>query len=125
MAELECMSYAVGHADEGVCICLHMGPYRILLDCGLTDIQALTASGQSPADFVFCSHAHPDHARGLLPLHHAYSDLPVYASEVTSRLVEFNWLGASPPRFCHAVPWRSPIHLAPQLTFELWPAGHL
>lgn len=125
MAELECMSYAVGHADEGVCICLHMGPYRILLDCGLADVEPLTTSDHPPADFVFCSHAHSDHARGLLPLHHAYSDLPVYASEVTARLVEFNWLGASPPRFCQPVPWRSPIHLAPQLTLELWPAGHL
>lgn len=100
-----------------------MGPYRILLDCGLADIQALALSGQPPADVVLCSHAHPDHARGLLALHSAYPKLPIYASEVTSRLVGFNWREQpSPP--CRAVPWRSPIQLAPQLTLQLWPAGH-
>ncbi len=119
------MSYAVGHANEGVCLGLQMGPYSILLDCGLADIQAIATSSRPPTDFVFCSHAHSDHARGLWALHQAYSDLPIYASEITAQLIGFNWLGEDPPSFCHPVSWRSPIRLAPQLTLELWPAGHL
>lgn len=119
------MSYAVGHADEGVCLRLHMGPYSILLDCGMADIHALTASDGLPADFVFCSHAHSDHARGLWALHQAYPDLPIYTSQITSRLVSFNWPDPQIPPFCQPVPWRSPLVLSPQLTLELWPAGHL
>ncbi|MGF1514116.1 MAG: MBL fold metallo-hydrolase [Elainellaceae cyanobacterium] len=102
-----------------------MGPYNILLDCGMADTQVLTSSDRPPADFAFCSHAHPDHARGLWALHQAYPDLPIYTSEVTARLMGFNWPSQETPDFCQPVPWRSPILLAPQLTLEIWPAGHL
>lgn len=54
MAELECIPFAVGHANEGVCILMYMGPYRILLDCGLRDLsplleQALDVPNDSPS----------------------------------------------------------------------------
>lgn len=110
MTELECLPYAVGHADEGVCLLVQMGPYRVLLDCGLEDISPLTVSSNQlpPADLVLCTHAHPDHARGLLALHRAFPKLPIYASEVTAQLLPLNWLGEEAPAFCHALPWRSP-----------------
>jgi Cft2 family RNA processing exonuclease len=68
---LQCFPYGVGHADEGVCLLLRIGGYRVLLDCGLQDITPLIRQTQPPADLVFCSHAHADHARSLLQLHHA------------------------------------------------------
>ena len=95
-SELECLPYGVHHDDEGVCLLVRMGPNRILLDCGLGDISALvreltltTNRGLSslPVDLVLISHAHPDHARGLLALHQAFPLLPIYASEVTSKLL--------------------------------------
>lgn len=107
---------------------MQMGPYRVLLDCGLKDITALVeASGKlPPADLVLCSHAHPDHARGLLALHRKFPKLPIYASEVTTQLLPLNWLDeADVPALCHALPWRSPLEFRDGLTAELFPAGHL
>src|SRR4028118_973481 len=109
---LTCFPYGVGHGSEGVCLLVQMGPHRILLDCGLIDISALQAEAQPPTDLVLCSHAHADHAQGLLALHEAFPQLPIYASEVTTRLLPLNWSGVSPediPKFCNALPWRSPI----------------
>jgi len=126
--ELDCLAYGVGHADEGVCLLIRMGPYKILLDCGLRDISPLVADlGQAQAiDLVLCSHAHADHAQGLLPLHQAFPQVPIYASEVTTELLPLNWLGESvPPRFCQALPWRSPVEFQDGLSAELFPAGHL
>ena len=130
MVELECLPYGAGHADEGVCLLVRMGPHRILLDCGLQDISPLIvdADRSLPADLVLCTHAHPDHAKGLLNLHQAFPQLPIYASEVTTELLPFNWPELAPaeiPFFCQALPWRSPIELQEGLTAELWPAGHL
>lgn len=127
MVELECLPYGVGHTDEGVSLLLRMGPYRILLDCGLDTIAPLLADDAVlPADLVLCSHAHPDHARGLLSLHRAFPQLPVYASEVTAELLPLNWLDEPKvPRFCHALPWRSPVEFREGLSAELIPAGHL
>ncbi|HIK56488.1 MAG TPA: MBL fold metallo-hydrolase [Synechococcales cyanobacterium M55_K2018_004] len=106
-----------------------MGPHRILLDCGLTDLTSLikAAGGKAPADVVLCSHAHPDHARGLLALHRAFPQLPIYASEVTTQLMWMNWLEEEKPiqQFCHALPWRSPLEFATGLSATLYPAGHL
>ncbi len=106
--------------------------HRILLDCGLRDISLLTQdlakSTPIPADLVLISHAHPDHARGLLALHQAFPLLPVYASEVTSKLLPLNWLEQDPSEissFCQALPFRSPIEFADGLVAELFPAGHL
>jgi Cft2 family RNA processing exonuclease len=125
VTELECLPYAVGHADEGVCLLVQMGPYRILLDCGLEDLSSLTSDRQPPADLVLCTHAHPDHARGLLTLHRAFPQLPIYASEVTAQLLALNWLDENVPMFCHALPWRSPVEFLDGLSAELYPAGHL
>lgn len=128
MAELECLAYGVGQGSEGICLLLHLGKYRVLLDCGLTNVAPLLASfpDRPPADLVLCSHAHADHAEGLLALHRAYPQMPVYASEVTVQLLPLNW--PNEPHlapFCHALPWRSPVEFQEGLSAELWPAGHL
>lgn len=130
MIDLECLPYSVNHAGEGISLLLRMGPYRILLDCGMADISALFAPNKKipPADLVLCSHAHPDHARGLLALHKAFPQLPIYASEVTTQLLPLNWPETDPtkiPSFCQALPWRSPIEFHDGLCAELFPAGHL
>lgn len=129
-SELECFPYGVHHHNEGVCLLVRMGPYRILLDCGLTDVSALQQGlkQQLPADLVLCSHAHPDHARGLLALHQAFDLLPIYASEATTHLLPLNWSEvelSKTGQFCQALPWRSPIEFQDGLTAELFPAGHL
>ncbi len=135
-SELECLPYSVHHNGEGVCLLVRMGPYRILLDCGITDLSLLqtglkkyTKSGGSvPADLVLCSHAHPDHAKGLLALHQAFPLLPIYASEVTTQLLPLNWPEVDRdqiPQFCQALPWRSPVEFQDGLSAELFPAGHL
>ncbi|HEY9616885.1 MAG TPA: MBL fold metallo-hydrolase [Microcoleaceae cyanobacterium] len=127
--ELECLVYGAGHADEGICLLLRIGQYRILLDCGLANLTPLiTRKGIPPADIVLCSHAHADHARGLLRLHQEFPRLPIYASEVTTQLLPFNWIETVPdelPLFCQALPWRTPVEFLDGLTAELYPAGHL
>lgn len=128
MAELECLPYGAGHADEGVGLLLYMGPHRILLDCGLDNISPFLTDRDSflPADLVLCTHAHPDHAKGLLSLHRAFPQMPIYASEVTTELLPLNWPDEPKvPRFCQALPWRSPIEFRDGLSAELIPAGHL
>ncbi|MDJ0716639.1 MAG: MBL fold metallo-hydrolase [Prochloraceae cyanobacterium] len=125
---LACFPHAVGHGEEGICLLVKMGPHRILLDCGLTGSKLLQAEDKPPAELVFCTHAHSDHARGLLALHEAFPEIPIYASEVTSKLLSLNWLERSPeeiPQFCQPLPWRQPIQLAEDLTGELFPAGHI
>lgn len=126
--ELECLPYGVHHVDEGVCLLVRMGRHRILLDCGLTDISSLQKGLKQPlpADLLICTHAHPDHARGLLALHQAFPQLPIYASEVTTQLLSLNWLeDRKIPAFCQALPLRSPVEFQPGLSAELFPAGHL
>jgi Cft2 family RNA processing exonuclease len=126
--DLVCVPYGVGHSDEGVCLLVKMGPYRILLDCGLHDISPLIAADKLPiCDLVICSHAHADHARGLLALHRAFPQLPIYASEVTSRLLSLNWLDETDgvPQISQALPWQRSIEFADGLSAELFPAGHL
>ncbi|MDH6086106.1 MBL fold metallo-hydrolase [Umezakia ovalisporum] len=136
-SELNCLPYSVQHNDEGVCLLVQMGPHRILLDCGLGDSSSLLtsfpksaprSSSPMPADLVLVSHAHPDHARGLLDLHKTFPLLPIYASEVTSKLLPLNWLDQDPrkiPQLCHALPLRSPVEIQAGLVVELFPAGHL
>lgn len=142
MTELEYIPFGTGHAKEGVCFLLRMGSYRILCDCGLTDLRSLLSSGvqfapkhsasldpDCPADFAICSHAHSDHARGILALHTAFPALPIYGSDVTAHLLPLNWPSTagqeSTDSFCKPLPWRTPTELAPGLTVELYPAGHL
>ncbi|MBD2664358.1 beta-lactamase domain protein [Richelia sinica FACHB-800] len=135
--ELACLPYGVQHEDEGVCLLVRIGPYRIILDCGLADISSLAKEvNQSaprgivplPADLVLISHAHSDHARGLLALHQSFPTLPIYGSEVTSKLLPLNWLDENPEEisaFCQALPLRSPVEVLDGLIVELFPAGHL
>lgn len=126
--QFTCFPYAVGHGAEGVCLLVQMGPYRILLDCGLEDISPLLNAPNPRLDLVLCSHAHSDHARGLLALNEAFPQLPVYASEVTTQLLPLNWPELPTekiPKFCQALPWRSPVEFCDGLTAELFPAGHL
>lgn len=125
---LSCFPYAVGHGGEGVCLLVQMGPHRILLDCGLENIAPLQTGSNPPADLVLCSHAHSDHAQGLLALNQAFPQLPIYASEVTTQLLQLNWSELPPekiPNFCQALPWRSPVEFCEGLSAELFPAGHL
>jgi Cft2 family RNA processing exonuclease len=123
---LLCFPYGVGHGSEGICLLVRMGPHRILLDCGLKELSPLRGTQTPPADWVFCTHAHRDHARGLLELHQAFPDLPIYGSEVTAKLLPLNWLDRSlEPAFCQGLPWRAPTELSQYLTVELFPAGHL
>lgn len=129
-SELQCLPYGVHHQDEGMCLLVQMGPHRILLDCGIADISPLLAGLEQPlpADLVLCSHAHADHAQGLLALHQAFPLLPIYASEVTTQLLPLNWLESHPQQttqFCQALPLRSPVELQSGLVVELFPAGHL
>ena len=130
MTELDCLAYGVGRADEGVCLLLHIGPYRVLLDCGLRDLTPLldaTPAGELPADLVLCSHAHADHMRGLAALHHAFPKLPIYASEVTTQLLPLHWQMMADPAtgsMCQALPLRTPVEFLDGLTAELYPAGH-
>ncbi|MEH1925675.1 MBL fold metallo-hydrolase [Nostoc sp.] len=136
-SELECLPYSVQHDNEGVCLLVKMGPHRILLDCGLEDVSSLAkglnksvggASSPLPADLVLISHAHPDHSRGLLALNKAFPKLPIYGSEVTSKLLPLNWPEEDAEKiskFCHALPLRSPVELQDGLVVELFPAGHL
>lgn len=129
MSELECLTYGVGHTDEGVCLLLQLGPYRVLLDCGLRDLTPLVVQKATPpADLVLCTHAHADHAQGLLSLHRAFPQLPIYASEVTTQLLPLNW-SQEPSKalsgLCQALPWRTPIEFMDGLTAALYPAGHL
>jgi Cft2 family RNA processing exonuclease len=134
--ELECLPYGVHHEEEGICLLVRMGPHRILLDCGLADLSPLQAGlkksarsrSRLPADLVLVSHAHPDHAQGLLALHQAFPELPIYASDVTTQLLPLNWSEIDPqeiPRFCQALPWRSPVEFQEGLSAELFPSGHL
>ncbi|ELR99317.1 MBL fold metallo-hydrolase [Gloeocapsa sp. PCC 73106] len=125
--QLSCYTYGVGHTDnEGICLLIHFGNDRVLLDCGLNDLQPLLIGDQPPADWVICSHAHRDHTRGLLALHKAFPELPIYASSVTSKLLPLNWLDTRVPEsLCQSLEWRSPLKLNRHLKVELFPAGHL
>ncbi len=126
MVAPDCFAYGVGNAQDGLCLRVSLGPYRILLDCGLSEIAVRSQFQASPADLVLCSHAHRDHAQGLLALHRRFPDLPIYGSEVTTQLLPLNWPEEPEiPSFSRALPWRVPIEFGEGLTAELYPAGHL
>ena len=130
MSELSCVAFGVGHGGEGVCLEVNLGPRRIVLDCGLSNLAPLAAARErvARADMLLCSHAHSDHARGLLDFHQAFPQVPIYGSEVTAQLLPLNWLDRPdqvPPHLCQALPWNTPLQLTDDLTLQLWPAGHL
>jgi Cft2 family RNA processing exonuclease len=120
------ISYGTGQDDqEGVCLEVTLGSFRVLLDCGLSDLEPIVR-GASPPDIVVCSHAHRDHARGLLALHQRFPKLPIYVSEVTASLLPLNWIDRPQKAdFCLILPWHSPQQVLTNLTLELIPAGHL
>lgn len=123
--ELACFPYGTGSHQEGVSLLLHLGSYRILLDCGLWTMDAI-ATDLDEIDLVWCSHAHPDHARGLQQLHALQPSIPVLASQVTQQLLPLNWPAQPDPLdWVTPLPWRLPISLLPGLTAILIPAGHL
>ncbi|MBV8887072.1 MAG: hypothetical protein JO235_24180, partial [Chroococcidiopsidaceae cyanobacterium CP_BM_RX_35] len=39
--ELDCLPYGVHHEAEGLCLLVRMGPHRVLLDCGISDLSPL------------------------------------------------------------------------------------
>jgi Cft2 family RNA processing exonuclease len=124
--QLFCFPYGLGHEDEGVCLLVGMGPYRILLDCGLPNIEPLITGKQPPAHFVFCSHAHQDHCQGLLSLHRAFPQIPIYASEITAQLLHLNWLeNQDHITFCQELQFNHRVNLFKNLQAEIFPAGHL
>ncbi|NJO46842.1 MAG: MBL fold metallo-hydrolase [Oscillatoriales cyanobacterium RM2_1_1] len=104
-----------------------MGVYRILLDCGLPRLSDYWAefTRAEPIDLVFCSHAHADHAQGLLTFHQAFPQVPIYSSIVTAQLLGLNWPDEPEVEFCQTLPWQSEIEVKPGLTLTLIPSGHL
>ena len=125
---LSFLPYGIGHDREGICLLLNIGEHRIMLDCGIADIQALQNSDRPPAELVFCTHAHTDHCRGLPQLNKAFPDLPIYTSEVTAKLLPIHWTPETFSRIeqqLHTISWRSPIEISNNLEIELFPAGHL
>ena len=112
---ISCYPFGVGNNTEGVAILLQIADYSILLDCGLKDISLFCQQNTVDFNWVFCSHAHDDHAYGLLSLHQYFSDLPIYASEVTAKLLPLNWLEKKDKHnlsFVQIIPWRSQVAIA-------------
>ncbi len=87
--------------------------------------ELVPSQAESTVNFVFCSHAHGDHARGLLALHRAWPRLPIFASQATSHLLSLNWPGLEISDFCQGLPWGEPQVLMDDLSVTLFPAGHL
>jgi Cft2 family RNA processing exonuclease len=111
---LSCLVLAAGHGQEGVCLLAQLGPYRILLDCGLNDISSLR---NLEIDAVWCSHAHPDHSSGLTALHQAIPQIPLYSSAITAELLALG--------FANVLHWHHITELQPGLSAQIFPAGHL
>jgi Cft2 family RNA processing exonuclease len=121
-AELSCLVLATGQGDEGVCLLAQIGAYRILLDCGLTDISNLL---ELEIDGVWCSHAHRHHSQGLVALHTALPQLPIYSSSSTAILLGLNDFIILP--WQNSAVDRSPLgtELYPGLYARIFPSGHL
>jgi len=115
---LTCLPYD----GDGICVLLQLGPHRLLFDCGLSAPQALFDA--PPADWVFCAHARPERARGLLPLHEAFPELPICASQATAQLLPLNWDRPVPTCF-RGVPRGTVLTCSEDLTVEFVPAGHI
>ena len=125
LPQLSCLPYATGQQAEGVCLLLTLGPYQLLLDCGVKDFEHFLARDKMP-DAVFCSHAHRDQAEGILALHRHFPAVPIYLSAATQALLPLNWPGTKvPAELGQVLPWRSPVEIAKNLTLQLFPAGHL
>jgi Cft2 family RNA processing exonuclease len=129
-AELSCLALATGQGDEGVCLLAQIGAYRILLDCGLTNISDLL---ELELDGVWCSHAHRHHSQGLTSLHTALPQLPLYSSSTTAILLGIDnltilpWQNHQDDSLTETLYERSPFgtELYPGLYARIFPAGHL
>jgi Cft2 family RNA processing exonuclease len=117
---MSCLALAVGHdvaapgGDEGLCLLVSMGPYKILLDCGLSDLSRLTAVD---LDLAWCSHGHAHSARGIAALHLLRPNLPIYTSAATRELLEADFL--------RSLPEGENYELHPNLQARIFGAGHL
>jgi Cft2 family RNA processing exonuclease len=121
---LACFPLGCGHSQEGVCLLVQLGNHRLMLDCGVDNLDVLKSGSVTPPDLVFCTHAHPDHIQGLLAFHQIFPTIPIFVSEVTSKLVPLYWPDQVVD-FCQSLPWRSPFKISDDLTMEIYPAGHL
>jgi Cft2 family RNA processing exonuclease len=128
VVELECLPFGVGQQGEGVCLQVRLGPYWLLLDCGLKDLSSLVAmSAHTDCVGLMCSHAHSDHGRGISNLHAIAPDLPIFASEVTTRLLPLTWAEQFLPEAKFLIPlaWGIPYQIQPNLFAQILPSGHL
>ena len=117
---VQCFFHGTGQTNDGVCVEIRMGEYRVLLDCGLRNPELLLTLEDAP-DIFFCSHAHTDHSRSISALHQRFPDLPSYASDVTIALLQPDL----PPDSLKPFPWYTPIELLPNLKVQFFQAGHL
>jgi Cft2 family RNA processing exonuclease len=128
VAELECLPFGVGQHGEGICLKVRLGPYWLLLDGGLKDLTSSIAMSDD-IDLVglLCSHAHSDHGRSIQTLHAIAPDLPIYASEVTTRLLPLTWpeQPLEEAEFCTPLDWGILYEIQPGLTIQILPSGHL
>jgi Cft2 family RNA processing exonuclease len=111
---LSCLVLAPGHEQEGMCLLAEIGPYRILLDCGMANISSLV---DLEIDGAWCSHAHPGHSSGFHAFHETLPQLPLYSSVITAELLAID--------FAITLPWQTKVELYPGLWAEIFPAGHL
>jgi Cft2 family RNA processing exonuclease len=120
--ELSCLALATGQGEEGVCLLAQIGTYRILLDCGMTDVSNLL---ELEIDGVWCSHAHRHHSQGLAALHAALPQLPLYSSSATAILLGLDDFIILP--WQNSLVEQSPLgtELYPGLYARIFPAGHL
>ena len=128
MSELECLPFGVGQQGEGVCLQLRLGPYWLLLDCGLKDLSDLIAASKSIHwAGLICSHAHSDHGSSIQSLHAIAPEMPIYASEVTAKLLPLTWSAPylSADEFLVPLPWGTPYQIQPNLVAQILPSGHL
>jgi phosphoribosyl 1,2-cyclic phosphodiesterase len=86
------MLHVIGAGADGMACLVGSRGSRVLLDCGLpgsvlrTRLETMEVDPLS-IDAVVLTHEHPGHARGL-PDHPFRTNVPVFASEMTCRLLE-------------------------------------
>ncbi len=104
---------------EGCGYWLETSQGSLLLDCGFESLERLPHA----PDWVWISHAHLDHVRGLPELHRRYPDVPILATPATYHLAQNLGLDGIPPMRC--IPLGRAVPLSADLTLCLFEAGHL